>query len=176
MEESQNCRSPLAIVWHWTEFKFEPDFHRSIFFHGGKIMKMSHLSDSKSNLAAVSVLGAFCCFLWLPLLPVLIPTVTVALGLRWIALALFSKLAGNNSRSSLRQFYNPTTPISQSQAQNMIAWPSLAGLPYPAGADSLPFSFRSSVDSKSQKRQRREFRQIARGMRGLNLRKPATNY
>jgi len=139
-------------------------------------MKMSHFSDSKSNLAAISVLGTFCCFLWLPLLPMLIPIVTVAFGLRWIALALFSKLAGNNSRSSLRQFYIPTTPFSQSQAQDIIAWPSLASLPYPAGADSLPFSFRSSVDVKSPKRQRREFRQIARGMRGLDLRKPATNY
>jgi hypothetical protein len=110
------------------------------------------------NIAVVSIIGALSCLLWLPLLPLIAPLVIITLVVKWAS-----------RRAS------PFTPFSQSQAQDMNAWPSLASLPYPAGAGSLPFSSPRIAKEKNAKRVRREARQIARVLKGLELRKTALN-
>jgi hypothetical protein len=125
-----------------------------------------------SNLAAVSLTGALSCFLWLPLLPILIPFVSLVLALKWIKIAVLAKPENGSFVAPSKHLQNPTTPFSQSQAPYLAAWPSSASLPHPAGADSLPFSLGTVKEMKSFKRQQREYRQIARVMRGLDLRKP----
>ena len=114
-------------------------------------MKKSKLS----NIAAVSIIGALSFLLWLPLLPLLAPFVVIAVAAKW---------AGKSS---------PITTFSQSQAQHTNAWPSLASLPYPAGAGSLPFFPATPNKGQNPKRIRREARQAARVMKGLELRRTA---
>ena len=133
------------------------------------MMKKSQLP----NLAAVSITGALSCFLWLPLLPILIPFVSLALALKWIKFASFANAGNGNFESPSTHLQSPTTHFSQSQAPHLAAWPSSASLPYPAGAGSLPFSTGSFREIKSFTRQQREYRQIARVMKGLDLRKQA---
>lgn len=131
------------------------------------------------SLAVVSVIGAFTCFLWLPLVPLILPFAVLAVALKWAGFAIFAKPETKEySISRQRRSYSPTNPFSQSQAQNTKAWQSQASLPYPAGVDSLPFSPDSRLgrQEKSRRRQLRETRQIARVMKGLELRKPAVSY
>lgn len=130
-------------------------------------MKKSQLS----SLAVVSVIGALTCFLWLPLLPLIVPLVTIGGGLKWASRVLLAEPSQEAPSAPLKHHTNPITPFSQSHANE--AWPSLASLPYPAGAGSLPFSLRNGSKEKSARRLRREDRQIARVMRGLELRRTA---
>lgn len=122
-------------------------------------------SQSSHNLAVVSVIGAISSLLWLPLLPILLPIVSLFMAIKWAFV-----------RAPSKHLSSPTTPFSQSQAKHKTAWPSSASLPYPAGAGSLPFSSKVSRDTKSLKRQEREYRQVARVMKGLDLRKSALSY
>jgi hypothetical protein len=131
-----------------------------IFFTEEKMKKSQYL-----KIAVVSIIGAVSCLLWLPLLPLIAPLVIIALVIKW---------ASRSALNDLKQPLVPFTPFSQSQAQDMNAWPSLASLPYPAGAGSLPFSSKM-VKEKKVKRVRREARQIARVLKGLELRKAAIN-
>jgi hypothetical protein len=134
-----------------------------------------------SNLAAVSVIGALTCFLWLPLLPILVPLAVLCVIGKWAASAFMVEEESKNSDLAhpiqRQSSYGPTTPISQGQAQDLKAWQSQASLPYPARVGSLPFSSRvPGTEHKSAKRLRREGRQIARVMAGLDLRRPAINF
>ena len=131
-----------------------------------------------SSLAVVSVFGALTCFLWLPLVPLLLPIVAVGLAFKWARFAFLGKDTVETSELFQKRSTSPTTPFSQSQVEQLNAWPSKASLPYPAGVGSLPFSSRreTRTENKSPKRIRRESRQIARVMKGLDLRKPAIGY
>ncbi len=109
-------------------------------------------------------IGAFTCFLWFPLLPVIVPLVTLTLGLKWASTVLLSEPTKEQQGKLL---YFPVTHTSQSQAEP-TAWLSSASQPHPARAGSLP---PSSKDVRNNKRQLRMRRQIVRAMNGLELRK-----
>lgn len=120
--------------------------------------------------------AAVTAFLWLPLLPILVPLVTLAIGLRWASSTLDSEAGYRKSASPTRLLYFPSQLSSPNQAQP-TAWPSSAGLPSPARADSLPFSPRGD-SKKSLRKQLREQRHMKRILNGLDLRKtdPADSF
>lgn len=128
-----------------------------------------------TSLAVVLVAGALTAFLWLPLLPVIVPLVTLVIGLKRASALMDSEAhfkKGTVQQSKLLHF--PITPTSNtSQASQPTAWSSLASLPSPARAGSLPLS---KETTKNFKRQLRQSRQVARVMSGLDLRKSAPGF
>lgn len=131
----------------------------------------------RSNLLSTVVLfigGALTTFLWFPLLPIVVPLVTIALGIKWASANLLSEARFGEKVLPSKLLYFPSTKqhISPSQASRPTAWPSSASLSYPAGADSLP-SFNHGERTKSFKRQLREHRQVTRVLNGLDLRRSA---
>lgn len=126
-----------------------------------------------TSIAVLLVAGALTAFLWLPLLPMIVPLVALALGLKRMGATLDSEARLGKHAQQPSLLYFPNTHVPQNQASQPTAWSPLASLPSPARAGSLPLH---SKASKSFKKQLRESRQIARVMSGLELRKSAPGY
>jgi len=132
----------------------------------------SFLKEFNITSTVVLILaGALTAFLWLPLVPLLVPLVTLAIGFRWISASLLSDARFGNKASSSELLYFPThnKHIPPSQATKPTAWSSSAGQPSPARTGSLPYH-----ETKNFKRRLRESRHIARVMNGLDLRRSAS--
>ena len=131
-----------------------------------------------SSFSIVLIVGAMTAFLWLPLLPMIVPLVTVVLGLRWAMTYLLSDACFGKQHPEFKHLYFPANQVPQRQADQNSAWPSLANLPSPARADSLPSSSEGNGrrEGKSFRRQLREDRHAARAMSGMDIRKQAPGY
>lgn len=130
----------------------------------------------RSNLLSTVVLfigGALTAFLWFPLLPMVVPLVTVALGIRWASANLLSEARFGEKALPAKLLYFPSTKqhISPSQASRPTAWPSSASLSSPARTDSLPLL---KKDLKPFKKQLRESRHLLRVINGQDLRRSAS--
>lgn len=135
-------------------------------------------SMTRPSLISSIVLGigaVFTAFLWFPLLPLVVPLVTLAIGARWASAILDSEAQlGRREDETIPSqqllYFPPSQPSSRSQASRPTAWSPSPVLPPSTGAGPLPFS--KSEDKKNVRRKLRESRQIARVLNGLNLRKP----
>ncbi len=127
-----------------------------------------------SNLISIAVIffgGALTAFLWFPLLPLVVPLVTFAIGARWTSATLDSEaqLGKRDSRHQLLYFPPPQSQFTTTQASKPTAWSPSANLLTPARAGSLP-SLSDRKEKKNFRRQLRESRQVARLLQGFNLR------
>lgn len=116
-----------------------------------------------NSLFFVLIVGAITAFLWLPLLPVIVPLVTFALAIKWILTNLFTDSAFTMQKFGFKNLNFPVSQIPKNQAQP-TAWPSLANLPSPARADSLPSLSRREKEHKSFRNQKRRERNPDREM------------
>lgn len=123
-----------------------------------------------TSLIVVLFAGVLTAFLWFPLLPLIVPLVTLGLGLKWVSTLMDSEADYQKTASQPRRRL-PNMPFPNYQVSQKAAWSSLAGLPPPAGAGSLPFQ--GQKEGKSLKRYLRENKQVARLLHGLELRKSA---
>jgi hypothetical protein len=135
-----------------------------------------------SSIVIIGLGGALTCFLWLPLLPVVVPLVTLTIGARWIGSILVSESLNRRQMQASMQslHYLPITPFSKSQAKQPTAWPSPVSLSSPdkVGAGSLPLLFlkRHDVTRRNLKKEIREYRKLTRVLSGMGLRKKMAGY
>jgi hypothetical protein len=126
-----------------------------------------------TSLAVIAVAGALTAFLWLPLLPIIVPLVTVAFGLRWASALLDSEAGFGRATPQFKLLQFPIHKVPPPrQAPRSEARPSSANLSSPARAGSLS----PRKGEKNYKRQIRESRQIARVLNGLELRRSAPGF
>ena len=128
-----------------------------------------------SSLLLIIFGAALTCFLWLPLLPVIIPMVTLTLGAKWIESILFSSAS---RRTNLRQalnyhsfHYNPMAAFARDPMTN-LSQPN-ASSPAQIGPETVfeklepDKSIRNSVSKKTI----RDYRKFTRVMSGLTPRR-----
>lgn len=128
----------------------DSDFSEHIFTE-----EMSMKKINFSGLSFLVLVGAITAFLWLPLVPIFVPLVAVALAMKGILAYLFRDSTHGRQRANVEHLHLPAKKLSKNQAQPTTAWPSLANLPSPARADSLPF-----IHKLDPRAQRKSFRRL----------------
>ncbi len=128
-----------------------------------------------SSLLLIILGGALTCFLWLPLLPVVIPLVALTIGARWIGEIMVSDAWAIRRMSSQMSpaGYSPhmNSNLGNSDTQHYLplgeAWQHEQNFE-PSDPHSL---FRETLQKKSARRETREYRKLARVLNGMAVRR-----